>query len=67
MNSNSSYNIGLSFKVNESMLKNLIQFSEMENQSYSGIIRAGLSLLFAKRFRNNTRNTDIEEPYSPWT
>jgi hypothetical protein len=54
----SSYNIPMSYKLNQPLLNQLLIFCTNEGISYSTAVRAGLSLLFTTRKRN-TRNTRL--------
>lgn len=55
-----SYNIPMSFKIDQSLLIQLENFCNAEGHNFSSAVRTGLILLFAKRYRKrNTRNTSI--------
>jgi len=53
-----SYNIPLSFKVNQSLLSQIETFCQAESITYSSMFRAGISVLLAKRHRSNTGMTN---------
>jgi len=55
--SKDTFNIPLSFKVNESLLTQIEAFCQAESITYSSMFRAGISVLLAKKHRSNTGMT----------
>jgi len=55
--SKDSYNIPLSFKVNESLLTQIEAFTESEGLTYSSMIRSAIIMFMARKYRDNTGMT----------
>ncbi len=61
-----SYNINMSFKINEPLLKQFESFCNSTGYSFSGAVRDGLVLLFYKHHYRNTGNTSESGLSSEW-
>lgn len=59
MSRRNSFNIPMSFKVSEYLLEQIDELCDREHLSYSGAIRAGLTLLINKSHQRITRNTEF--------
>ena len=62
----SSYNIPMSYKVNDPLLENLLVFCSREGMTQSGAVRAGLALLFSKPSRNTRNTAKSDNDFDEW-